>query len=811
MGTMRRSMLFFGVLMVLALAVGLQASLDRYERVGRPGAGFLVMESLLVGIGGGDRGGLEPFDRIRAMDGRLLASGRELQAEVASRPPGTRFRYILYRRGQLVEADVPSRVTTRGDLLRFLGEGLLPGLLVLGLGAFVFLLRPGAPVGWLFLSFCLVSYLTDVLYADAHTTYRFTPLFLTAWAFQPAVLLHLALTRPQRRRITGRYPRIVWLPYLLSLGVAAGLLVGFRPGRPVQLTVVAGVGAVYWGVALILLILALARSSIAGATPLTRQRARVTTAAFAVGYLPPVLGTVVEAVFRVPVPHLNDIWKLNFVFAAALAYAMVRYDLFDVRAAVRAGTVYSAVTGLTVLAYTGAIVVVDLAFTSLELSTSPMLPAAVLALVVVMLLNPLFLRIRKVVDRVFFRQRFDVEQSIERVSEVMTSLLDLGRIVELISRTVDEVLHPTRQTLLLYDDQRQAYVPAGEETVDESRLLRRDAPLAACLARLRVPVSRERLEEDPGLRDLRDGGLGEMDTLKAALVVPVVFQERLTGFLALGAKRSGTAYSTHDLRLLRLLVNQSALALEHAKAYAALEAANAELKTALRRVEILESIRTSLSKFVPKTVQDLIEQAPEAPLLDRREADVSVLFVDIMGYTRLSERLDPGRVNDLVERYFGAFLDEILRRGGDVNETAGDGLMVIFQDPDPRRHARAAVKTALAILRRTREINERPGPVDEPIAVRLGVNSGLATVGITKIEGAAATRWTYTASGPVTNLAARLAALAEGDAVMVGWETRSRLGEEFAFEALGERRLRNVEQPVRVFRLAAPSGARAGV
>ena len=52
--------------------------------------------------------------------------------------------------------------------------------------------------------------------------------------------------------------------------------------------------------------------------------------------------------------------------------------------------------------------------------------------------------------------------------------------------------------------------------------------------------------------------------------------------------------------------------------------------------------------------------------------------------------------NRLVERYFGAFLDEIVRNGGDVNETAGDGLMVIFQDPDPRRHAHAAVTTALA-------------------------------------------------------------------------------------------------------------------
>ena len=185
--------------------------------------------------------------------------------------------------------------------------------------------------------------------------------------------------------------------------------------------------------------------------------------------------------------------------------------------------------------------------------------------------------------------------------------------------------------------------------------------------------------------------------------------------------------------------------------------------------------------------------------------------MDIVGYTRLSERLDPVRMNDLVERYFGAFLDEILKRGGDVNETAGDGLMVIFQDSDPRRHARAAVKTALAMLARTREINARLDSTDEPIAVHVGANSGLATVGATKIEGVSGTRWTYTASGPVTNVAARLAALGDGETVLIGPETRGRLGSEFAFEALGERRLRNVEQPVAVYRLAVPVVPRTGV
>jgi class 3 adenylate cyclase len=325
--------------------------------------------------------------------------------------------------------------------------------------------------------------------------------------------------------------------------------------------------------------------------------------------------------------------------------------------------------------------------------------------------------------------------------------------------------------------------------------------LVRCLEIRGQPLTRERIEEDPALEEYRAGCLSTMDAIAATLAVPFLFQGRVTGFLTLGPKRSSLGYSGQDLGLLRLLANSSALALEHSRAYTALQEKNAELRAALRRVEILESIRTNLSKFVPRTVQDLIEQAPEAPELDKREVDVTVLFVDLVGYTRLTERLNPSRVNEVVERCFGAYLDEILRRGGDVNETAGDGLMAIFRDPDPRRHARQAVKCALGILRRTRELNETLDGLPEPIAIHSGVNSGLATVGATKIEGVNGTRWTYTASGQVTIVAARLAALARGDEILVGAGTRERLGDEFRFGSLGERPLRNVEMPVRVFRL----------
>src|SRR2546426_12169432 len=302
------------------------------------------------------------------------------------------------------------------------------------------------------------------------------------------------------------------------------------------------------------------------------------------------------------------------------------------------------------------------------------------------------------------------------------------------------------------------------------------------------------------LSESDDSGL--LSSLNLRVWIPFDVNERLRGGIGLGEKLTGDPYLPDDCELLVTLANQAAVAIQNATAHEEVVRYADELAASLRRIQILESVRANLSKFVPKTVQALIEEFPEAPLLDKREADVSVMFADITGYSRLSAKMDLERVNQLVEVYFGAFLDEILKLGGDVNETAGDGLMVIFRDPDPRRHAMAAVLAALGIQRRTRETNATLEGFFEPITMHVGVNSGIASVGATKIEGAAGTRWTYTASGPTTNIAARLAALGEGGSVVISAEVRRRLGDEFAVEEdMGSQSLKNVSEPVRAYRL----------
>jgi DNA-binding response OmpR family regulator len=232
----------------------------------------------------------------------------------------------------------------------------------------------------------------------------------------------------------------------------------------------------------------------------------------------------------------------------------------------------------------------------------------------------------------------------------------------------------------------------------------------------------------------------------------------------------------------------------------------ARVRTALRlkhtvdrKLGELRRVRDHFAKFVPEAVKRLVAANPEAPELAKRECDVSVLFLDISGYTSLSGRLPAEALNALVERYFSTFLDCVHDAGGDINETAGHGFMAIFQDADPEAHAHQAGESALDLLAATDELNRDAG--EHPLSIHLGINSGLALVGSTRFEGVRGTRWTFTASGSVTNLAARLAGAAAAGQILAGPETALRLANRYRLERLGSERLKNLAEVVEIHRL----------
>jgi class 3 adenylate cyclase len=175
--------------------------------------------------------------------------------------------------------------------------------------------------------------------------------------------------------------------------------------------------------------------------------------------------------------------------------------------------------------------------------------------------------------------------------------------------------------------------------------------------------------------------------------------------------------------------------------------------------------------------------------------------MDIEGFSRITETFDPGLVNNMVEIYFSAYLNCIGRYKGEVNETSGDGLMVIFKEGSAADHPAAAIKAALEIVAATEVLNGRKRFPWGDLQLHLGINTGTAWIGCTKMRGIAGERYTYTASGLTTVVAARIGQLSTGSRLLVGPETYRRVADCCDAAPLGEKMLKNVKQPVTVYRV----------
>ena len=173
------------------------------------------------------------------------------------------------------------------------------------------------------------------------------------------------------------------------------------------------------------------------------------------------------------------------------------------------------------------------------------------------------------------------------------------------------------------------------------------------------------------------------------------------------------------------------------------------------------------------------------------------MFCDVVGSTAVSSVLDPEEMRELIRAYQHACTAVILRFEGHVAQYLGDGLLVYFGYPqahedDPRRAVRAALEIVEAIER----LNVRPRPdVDERLAVRVGIHTGLVVVG----EMGSGGRQEHLALGETPNLAARLQALAEPATVVVSASTHRLAERAFRWHDLGARAMKGFAEPQQIW------------
>lgn len=220
-----------------------------------------------------------------------------------------------------------------------------------------------------------------------------------------------------------------------------------------------------------------------------------------------------------------------------------------------------------------------------------------------------------------------------------------------------------------------------------------------------------------------------------------------------------------------------------------LEQQVAEQLAKLQRVE-------QLKRFLSPQLVDLITSSGEEGLLESHRREVTVVFIDLRGFTAFSDYAEPEEVVGLLRNYHTEMGKLIFHFDGTLEHFAGDGIMVFFNDPIPQEdHTEKAVRMAMEMQARVGDLRQGWLKKGYDLDLGVGMASGYATLGTIGFEG----RMDYGAVGNVTILASRLSSEAVGGQILTDQKTLSKIEDLVEAESVGELQLKGFGRPTAAF------------
>ena len=229
-------------------------------------------------------------------------------------------------------------------------------------------------------------------------------------------------------------------------------------------------------------------------------------------------------------------------------------------------------------------------------------------------------------------------------------------------------------------------------------------------------------------------------------------------------------------------------------------------KTLERRVEEqvgqLEQLGRLKRFFSPQLAELIVAGGTDDPLKTHRR-EVTVVFLDLRGFTAFAETAEPEEVMGVLREYHAEMGKLILDHEGTLERFTGDGMMIFFNDPVPVPDpAERAIRMALAMRESVHDLVMAWQKRGYDLALGVGIAQGYATIGAIGFEG----RWDYGAIGTVTNLAARLCGEAKGGQILVHQRVATTIEDLVDLEEIGPLTLKGLLRPVSAFNVVGLKG-----
>jgi len=201
----------------------------------------------------------------------------------------------------------------------------------------------------------------------------------------------------------------------------------------------------------------------------------------------------------------------------------------------------------------------------------------------------------------------------------------------------------------------------------------------------------------------------------------------------------------------------------------------------------------------PQIAREIVSRADAGDLhLGGEEREVSVLFADIRGFTRISEQLSPEGIVKMLNTYLSAISDAVVRHDGIVNKFGGDNIMAVWNAPQSQpEHALLAAKAAWEAQQKVAELRQSDSRLF-PVQFGIGINTGIALAGNIGSAG----RTEYTVIGDSVNTASRICGSAPGGEIWIGVETYNQTKDYIETEELEAQKLKGKSEAIKVYRIA---------
>lgn len=541
------------------------------------------------------------------------------------------------------------------------------------------------------------------------------------------LLVYAFLLFPDRNRLRRSERRWPWVFAVLGILHTAhlGAPVPPRSGTAAAALVV---------VALLATCAALATKAYRRSGPLGRRRVKW----LLFGTYAAVMPVTAAAIASVIEPRLVNIYFASLTAVVflplALLIAIMRVNLFDVDRVVSTVGSYNLVIGLAFII--GATVLPRAAQAGADLlGISSDFGRVGLSALLGMGVYFAHGQLRPRIERVFFAERYALDTGVHDLVARMRVAENVEALACEMADTLVGTIRPA--SCVVYALKDDEYVPLVARTPAAPPSLPAAGPLLATVRDRRAPLAAENGGE-PIVGALDPFESASLEALNAEVVVPIRRGENLDLLLCLGAKRSGDIYTPTDIKLLRMVGETAGFCLDRFA------------QTAV--IEQTKQMRDSLRRFVPVPLAEAMDLGHE---LEPVEREITVMFVDLRGYTSLCEIMAPQQVHDLTERYTTTVSRVLRRHGGAVVEFSGDGLMALFGAPQAlAEKERASVLAAFELVDALHAHGPRQ-PDGTPLAVGIGIATGPASCGSIR----SADHLIWTAVGDIVNLAARLQSL----------------------------------------------------